>query len=252
MAGNPMDLAGCTILITGASSGIGRECAVCFSQMRARLVLAGRDRERLEETRDALEGEGHAVEPYDLNALDGIAPWVKGIASRHGQLHGLVHSAGVYGLTPLRGLAASSVEAILRVNLSAAILLAGGLRQRGCHADGASLVFISSVAALRGHAGLAAYSASKSALLGLTKSLAVELARDGIRVNAVAPGLVATKMAAQVEEQTPGAADSAGAGYPLGPGFPQDVANGIAFLLSGAARWITGSTLVIDGGYSAQ
>ena len=138
-----------------------------------------------------------------------------------------------------------------RVNLSAALLLAKGFRQKGCHADGGSLVLLSSVAGLRGHAGLSAYTASKSALFGLARSLAIELARDGIRVNCVAPGLVATEMSTQFEEQTLREMTGVESEYPLGIGKPRDVANGIAFLLSDAARWITGTTLTIDGGYSA-
>jgi NAD(P)-dependent dehydrogenase (short-subunit alcohol dehydrogenase family) len=152
----------------------------------------------------------------------------------------------------LRILTALKLEEILRVNLSAALLLAKGFRQKGCHAERGSLVLLSSVAGLRGHAGLSAYAASKSALFGLTKSLAMELAREGIRVNCVAPGLVAAEMAAQVEAQTLGELPEVEAAYPLGVGRPRDVANGIAFLLSDAARWITGTTLTIDGGYTAH
>jgi NAD(P)-dependent dehydrogenase (short-subunit alcohol dehydrogenase family) len=244
---NPMDLAGRTVLVTGASSGIGRDCAVLFSQLNARLILAARNRERLDETRSMLQGSGHHVEVFDVAALDDIPPWVKRLASSHGPLHGIVHSAGVHEVAPLRMLNAARLDAILRVNLNAAILLATAFRQKGCHAAGASLVFISSVAGLRGHAGVAAYTASKAALLGVTKSVAVELAREDIRVNCVAPALVETSMADQLKTQSTATTE-----YPLGPGTPRDVANGIAFLLSDAARWITGTTLVIDGGYTAR
>jgi NAD(P)-dependent dehydrogenase (short-subunit alcohol dehydrogenase family) len=198
-----MDLTGRTILVTGASSGIGRETALLLSQLNARLILVARNRERLEQTRTALEGAGHQVERFDLTALDEVPAWIKTLAARSGPLNGVVHSAGVYGVVPLRILTASMLEDTLRVNLGAAFLLAKGFRQKGCHADGASLVLLSSVAAWRGQAGLSAYTASKSALLGVTRSLAMELAREGIRVNCVAPGLVATEMSTQVEEQTP-------------------------------------------------
>ena len=247
-----MDLTGRTILITGASSGIGRDTAMLLSQSHARLILAARNADRLEQTRSALEGTGHQIEVFDLTALDAIPAWIKDIASRFGPLHGVVHSAGVYEVVPLRILTAPKLEEIMRVNLSAALLLAKGFRQKGCHADGGSLVLLSSVAGLRGHAGLSAYTASKSALFGLARSLAIELARDGIRVNCVAPGLVATEMSTQFEEQTLREMTGVESEYPLGIGKPRDVANGIAFLLSDAARWITGTTLTIDGGYSAH
>jgi len=247
-----MDLTGRTILITGASSGIGRETALLLSQSNARLILVARNRDRLEQTQAALEGPGHQVEVFDVTALDEIPAWIKGLVSRLGPLHGVVHSAGVFEVVPLRILTAAKLEEILRVNLSAALFLARGFRQRGCHADGASLVLLSSVAGLRGYAGLSAYTAGKSALLGVTKSLAVELAGDGIRVNCVAPGLVSTAMSTQVEEQTLRENKGIESEYPLGIGLPRDVANGIAFLLSDASRWITGTTLMIDGGYCAH
>lgn len=244
---NPMDLAGRRVLVTGASSGIGRECAVLFSRLNARLILAARNRERLEETKSLLDGDGHQVEVFDVADLDAILPWVKGLASGGGPLHGIVHSAGVHEIAPLRMLNAARLDGVLRVNLNAAMLLGAAFRQKGCHAPGASLVFISSVAALRGHAGVGAYTAGKSALLGFTRSAAVELAREDIRVNCVAPGLVETAMGGRLQAQATETGE-----YPLGAGTPRDVANGIAFLLSDAARWITGSTLVIDGGYTAR
>ena len=252
MSLNVIDLTGRTILITGASSGIGRETAMLLSQLNARLILVARNRDRLEQTRAALEGTVHEVEVFDVTALDAIPAWMKNLALRHGPLYGVVHSAGVYEVVPLRILTASKLDEIMRVNLSAALLLAKGFRQKGCHGEGGSLVLLSSVAGLRGHAGLSAYTASKSALFGLTKSLAMELAREGIRVNCVAPGLVATEMSAQFEEQTLQRKIVVESEYPLGIGSPRDVANGIAFLLSEAARWITGTTLTIDGGYSAH
>lgn len=252
MSFNPINLTGRTILITGASSGIGRETALLLSQLNARLILVARNNDRLKQTRTALEGTDHQVEVFDVTALDTIPGWIKELVSRFGPLHGLVHSAGLYEVIPLKILTAAKLEEIMRVNLSAALLLAKGFRQKGCHADGASLVLLSSVAGLRGHAGLSAYTASKSALFGLAKSLAIELAREGIRVNCVAPGLVATEMSTQFEEQTLREMAAVESEYPLGIGKPRDVANGIAFLLSDAARWITGTTLTIDGGYSVH
>jgi len=252
MTVNPIDLSGRSILVTGASSGIGRETAVLLSQLGARVILAGRNKGRLDGTQAMLDGSGHRAEQFDLADLDAIPAWVKDISSRYGALHGVVNSAGIYGVFPLRTLTKSQLEETLHLNLNAAILLAKGFRQKGCHTERGAIVFLSSVAGLRGHAGISAYTASKSALIGVTRSLAIELARDGIRVNNVAPGLVETEMAGQFEEQTLAGRTGVESEYPLGVGRPRDVANGIAFLLSDAARWITGTTLVIDGGFTAH
>ena len=251
MSVNPLDLSGRTILVTGASAGIGQDTAVLLSQLNARLILVARNKERLERTLSMLEAGDHRVEVFDLNALDAITPWMKDLASRCGVLHGLVHSAGVYSVIPLRILSVPQLEETLRVNLSSALMLAKGLRQKSCHAERSSLVLVSSVSGLCGQAGMSAYAASKAALIGVAKALAMELVRDGVRVNCVAPGLVQTETSTQVVAQA-GGGDTMESMHPLGIGLPRDVANGIAFLLSDAARWITGTTLVIDGGCTAH
>jgi NAD(P)-dependent dehydrogenase (short-subunit alcohol dehydrogenase family) len=141
---------------------------------------------------------------------------------------------------------------VMAVNFEAAFMLTKGFRQRGCHTDGASVVYLSSVVAVRGQAGRAAYAASKGALESMTRSLARELARDRIRVNAVAAGLVQTAMATGLASVvTDEQAQVIAQAYPLGIGTPQDVALAVAFLLAGTGRWITGASLVVDGGYSA-
>jgi NAD(P)-dependent dehydrogenase (short-subunit alcohol dehydrogenase family) len=251
VAFNPMAMGGRTVLVTGASSGIGRETAILLSQLEARVVLAGRDRDRLQAALEALEGSGHSAESFDLSAGDGIPAWIKGIVGRTGPLDGVVHSAGVIELAPVRTLDCGQIDRIMNVNLDAALMLARGFRQKGCHGAQASMVTISSVAALRAQPGLAAYAASKAALLGMTRSLALELARDGIRVNCVAAGLVASEMARELDQNSAEGTDRERNAHPLGLGKPRDIANAIAFLLSDAARWITGSTMAVDGGYSA-
>jgi NAD(P)-dependent dehydrogenase (short-subunit alcohol dehydrogenase family) len=248
---NPMALDGRTALVTGASSGIGRETAILLSQLGARVVLAARNTDRLEHTRSLLEGSGHIVEKFDFSELDAIPGWMKRVAGDIGPLDGVVHSAGVSNITPLRSLDTAGISAVLDVNLNAALMLARGFRQKGCHAATASLVLLSSVAGVRGQVGMSVYSASKAALCGVARSVALELVRDGMRVNCVVPGLVDTEMAAKAyQEAFVGTAEMEQV-HPLGIGRPRDVANVIAFLLSDAARWITGSTLVVDGGYTA-
>jgi 3-oxoacyl-[acyl-carrier protein] reductase len=250
---NPMDLTGQTILVTGASSGIGRETGRLISQLGGHVVLVGRSEERLAETLRSLHGEGHRVEPFDLSSTDEIPRWLKSISASSGPLHGLVHSAGIHTLRPLRALSSQTVENLMRINVGAAVGLAKGFLQKGVCAPNGSIVFLSSVAGLTGQAGVAAYAASKGAILALTKSLAVELAGEHIRVNCVAPGVVTTEMGqGLLEVLTPEQGASLEAMHLLGLGSARDVSYAIAFLLAETARWITGTVLVVDGGYTAH
>jgi len=240
-------------LITGASSGIGRETAILLSQLQARTILVGRNRERLEATYQQLQGEGHHLEPFELAALGEIPAWLKRVTAATGPLDGLVHSAGIQNSLPLRVLSAEKLEAVFRINVSAAVMLAKAFCQRGCCEQGGSIVFVSSSAGLVGRPGTAAYSASKGALNALARTLALELAGNRIRVNCVAPGLVQTEMLEQLRELLPPEQlASFEAQHPLGLGTPRDVAHAIAFFLADTGRWITGSTLVVDGGYTAH
>ncbi len=250
---NPLELAGQTILVTGASSGIGRETARLLSQLGARVVLVGRNEERLAETLRSLDGDGHRAEPFDLSSTDEIPRWLKSISGSSGPLHGLVHSAGIHKLRPLRVLSSQTVEEVMRINVGAAIGLAKGFCQKGVGAPGGSIVFLSSVTGLVGQAGIAAYAASKGAIVAVTKALAVELAGDHIRVNCVAPGVVKTEMGqGLLDKLTPEQGAALEAMHLLGFGSARDVSCAIAFLLAETARWITGTVLVVDGGYTAH
>lgn len=250
---NPLDLAGRNILVTGASSGIGRAIALLLSSLGARVILVGRNQSRLEETRLRLEGSGHLVEVRDLSLYEELPGWLRDLARVHGPLDGLVHSAGVQLTAPLKVMEAAQVEPLFRLNALASLWLAKGFRHRTVNNSGGSLVFLASVAALVGRPSLSAYSASKGAVVGITRSLAVELAHEKIRVNCIAPGMVRTEM---VKEASEGLGDEHLAAierdHPLGFGEPVDVANAAVFLLSPASRWITGTVLVVDGGYTAR
>jgi NAD(P)-dependent dehydrogenase (short-subunit alcohol dehydrogenase family) len=248
-----MDLTGAVILVTGASSGIGRETAILLSSLNARLVVVGRNRERLDQTMAALTGDGHHAEEFDLSQVAEVPQWVKRIAAEVGPLQGIVHAAGVQQTTPVRFLSPLALDELLRTNLSSAIMLVRGFCQKNCSTSGGSIVFVSSVMGLVGRPGLSGYSASKAALIGLARSLALELAQQRIRVNCVAPAFVETEMLLRLREELPeGELARIEAAHPLGFGTPRDVAHSIAFLLAETGRWITGSTLVVDGGYSAQ
>jgi NAD(P)-dependent dehydrogenase (short-subunit alcohol dehydrogenase family) len=250
---NPMDLRDQTILVTGASSGIGCETARLISQLGARVVLVGRNEERLAETLRSLDGDGHRAELFDLSSADEIPRWLKNISTLSGPLHGLVHSAGIHKLRPLRVLNTKTVEDVMRINVGAAIALAKGFCQKSVCAPGSSIVFVSSVAGLAGQAGVAAYAASKGAIVALTRALAVELAGEHIRVNCVAPGVVTTEMGQGLLGMlTPEQGAALEAMHLLGFGSALDVSYAIAFLLAETARWITGAVLVVDGGYTAH
>jgi NAD(P)-dependent dehydrogenase (short-subunit alcohol dehydrogenase family) len=250
---NPMDMTDRRILVTGASSGIGRETAVMLSQLGARIILVARDRSRLEETHSLLEGSGHRIELRDLAVLDEIPDWMKSVSQEFGMLSGLVHCAGLQMTLPLHRVTAGQVEKLVRINLTAAIMLAKGMRQTGVLASPGSLVLLSSAMGLVGSIGKSVYSSTKSGLVGLTKSLALELARDGLRVNCIAPSFVATPMYEEMKHRVgPEQMSAIESAHPLGIGSPRDVANAIAFLLADTGRWITGTTLVVDGGYTAQ
>jgi NAD(P)-dependent dehydrogenase (short-subunit alcohol dehydrogenase family) len=248
---HPLDLGGKTVLVTGASSGIGRDAAIFLSQCNARVILTARNRERLEQTAAELSGTGHIIETLDLASGDQIPGVLKKLCESIGPLHGLVHCAGVHSPHPLRVLTAEKLETVMRINVSSAAMLAKGFRQKGCSSSGSAIVLISSVAGIAGEAGVSAYAASKAAIIGLCRSLAMELAGQGIRVNCVAPGFVRTEMAERIEAAlTPEQFQALEAKHPLGFGTPRDVSHAIVFLLAETARWITGTTLVIDGGYT--
>jgi NAD(P)-dependent dehydrogenase (short-subunit alcohol dehydrogenase family) len=251
---NPLDLNGKTILVTGASAGIGRSTALLLSRLGTRVVLSGRSLERLHETAGQMEGVGHHVAALDLTNPNEIAAWIAEVVQAVGPLSGLAHCAGVAPIMPLRFLSLKQFEEVMRVNFySAAMLLKEFVRKR-MHQEGASVVFVASVAGMRGKAARSAYGASKGALIAFAKSAAVELAKEGIRVNCVAPSYVHTDMYEKAgdfltPQQLQACVESR---QPLGLGAPLDVAQAIAFLLADASKWITGSVLAVDGGFLAQ
>ncbi|MHB9026487.1 MAG: SDR family NAD(P)-dependent oxidoreductase [Armatimonadota bacterium] len=250
---NPMSLAGKRILVTGASSGIGRETAVLASRLGAQVIVTARNVERLAQTQALLAGEGHVLAPFDLMQVDDIPGWMRRLAADHGPLQGVVHSAGVQQTLPARNLQSDQYAAVMTVNVYAALSLARGFRQRGVAGEGGSLVYVASTLGHVGAVATSLYSASKGAIIALTRSLALEFARDRLRVNCVSPGTVLTEMNQELrrtltEEQW----NHIEWQHPLGVGQPRDIAHAIAFLLSDAGAWITGTALVVDGGYTAQ
>jgi len=249
---NPMDLSGCHYLVTGASSGIGRETAVVLDELGATLVLAGRNENELEKTAASLNRPAR-IETVNLAEMGTLPSWLKRVAAETGPLDGIVHSAGMQTTTPLRYIREQQLQETLDINLKSAVGLAKGYRQKGVCRTPGGIVFISSVASRIGKAGQIAYSASKAGLEAACRCMAIELARENIRVNALLPGLVRTEMAERwFQIATPDQAAQMEAAHPLGLGEARDIAYAAAFLLGGkTGRWITGTTMIVDGGCSA-
>lgn len=247
---NPFSLEGKCILVTGASSGIGRGIAIQCSKMGARVVINGRNEQRLQETLSQMEGEGHVVINADLATQEGIDKVVSEIP----MLDGYVHSAGIPTITPVKNIDRELMEKMLNVNTIAPIAMTSLLVKKKKLQKKGSIVFISSISGVCiGNTGEAPYSATKGALSGYIKTAAIELAARGTRINAICPGLVPTSILELSDtlfskEQL---VETMGPRYPMKRfGTPEDIANGAIYLLSDASSWVTGINLIIDGGYT--
>ncbi len=250
---NPMDLTNKTILVTGASSGLGRQISIHISRLGGKVVLVGRNTAALEETLNRMDGSGHRMEPFDLNEIDAIPKWVKGFSKETGELHGLVHSAGVVSTLSIGVLNLKRINQLMNINFNAAVALTRAFRQKGVAAQSGSIVYLASVYGFIGQTGQSIYSASKGALISMCRSIAMELAKQKIRVNCVAPGHILTEMGEDQRRLLPEDKFKAiEEGHPLGFGEPDDVSNAVAFLLADSGKWITGTTMVVDGGAIAH
>ncbi|MEI9915798.1 MAG: SDR family oxidoreductase [Methylovirgula sp.] len=236
-----VDLTGKRVLVTGASSGIGRRTATDLAKRGAILVLSGRDAERLEATRQDLEPGDHIAITAELKNPSEIATLVAAC----GQIDGVVHSAGRSGPMPWKQLSEKFLDEILTTNFKSAILLTQQLLGKSRIKEGASIVFLSSIAAHTGTRGMGSYSASKGALLSFMRAAALELAPKKIRINSVSPAMVRTEIWAADQAKW---LDEQEKRYPLGLGKPEDVSNAIIFLLSDASKYMTGTTVIMDGG----
>lgn len=249
-----MRFTGKRILVTGASSGIGRSGAVKLAAQGASLTLVARNAERLAHTAAMLEGSDHDILQLDVTNENDLGAMADGLRRKSTVFHGVLHSAGVHWLRPLQMVSAQSLSEMLSSHVGSSILLVRTLvAGRLLDKEGASIVWISSAAALQGGAGSVEYAAAKGALLSAARVLAVELARRKVRINVLVPGVVRTPQSdAFLSKFTPEQLDVLTKEHLLGLGEPEDVADAAAFLLSCEARWITGTTLVVDGGLTAH
>lgn len=245
-----MRFEGKSALVTGASRGIGRAIAVEFARSGADVALVGRDSAALEETAAlcAAERPGAVAHVFQGNVTDqaSVDRAVAETVERFGRLDYAVANAGQSIDALLLRLKAETIDQMLDVNLKSAFYLCGAVAKPMMKQRSGAIVLVTSIVGIMGNAGQAAYAASKAGLIGLCKSVAKELGSRNIRVNAVAPGLIETAMT----EKMPDAArefliKQAALGR---PGRPEDVSGAVAFLCSDAAGYITGQTLVVDGG----
>lgn len=244
---NPFSLSGKRILVTGASSGLGLEIAQSCARMGAELIITGRDPERLARSLDALRAISDRPHASFQAELTDTAQRAALVASVTGEINGLVHSAGISRLCPVRMMSEAHLREVQATNVDAPMLLTQALLKRNLVAANGSILFIASIAAHIGVAGVGAYSGSKAALLAMSRCLAMEVVKRKIRVNCLSPALVETPLL-DATAQVVGSLEAERSHYPLGFGKPEDIANAAIFMLSGASRWITGTTLVMDGG----
>ncbi len=244
---NPFSLDGRTILVTGASSGIGRTTAIECSRMGSRMIITGRDAERLDEVLHELQGDGHQAIIADLTQAD----QVENLLSQLPVVDGVVLCAGQGTVVPFKMADRKKIDPIFEINYFAPVELLRLILKKRKLANGSSVVFVSSIGGVDSITiGNSIYGASKAALNSAMRFCALELAPKQIRVNSVCPGMVNTRLiqgGAVSEEQHQADMQK----YPLKRyGEPEDIAHGIVYLLSNASSWVTGHSLVIDGGYT--
>ena len=244
---NPFSLESKTILITGASSGIGQSVAAECSKMGAKVIITGRNEERLQQTFEMLEGSGHIQIAVDISTLDGIKQLIDNIPI----IDGLLNNAGITSTKPISFITENELDRIMNINLDAPIYLTNLLVKKKKISRGGSIVFTSSIGRYIVTPGNSMYAATKGALSAFMKNAAIELAAKHIRCNAILPGMIETPIMKEKESITNEQWEINKQLYPLKRfGTPQEVAWLVVYLFSNASAFMTGSELVIDGGRS--
>lgn len=246
---NPFSLVGKTILITGASSGIGQAVAIECSKMGAKLIITGRNEKRLKQTFEMLEGQGHTQIAIDISTIDGIMTLVDSITV----IDGLLNNAGITSAKPISFITENELNRIMNININAPIHLTNLLVKKKKISKGGSIVFTSSIGKYMVAPGNSMYAATKGALSAFMKGAALELAAKRIRCNAILPGMIETPIMKGKESISNEQWEINKQLYPLRRfGTPQEVAWLVVYLFSNASAFMTGSELVIDGGRSLR
>ena len=237
-------------VVTGATSGIGKKITLDLAEHGAQVLAIGRRKERLDALKDNFPGNIFTA-VIDVNDFSTLKIELEKFGEK-GKIDGSVHAAGINKFTPLRAFNWKDAENIIKTSLYAGIELIRILSSQKLSAIKSSHVIIASVAGIKGEVGFTAYSAAKSAVIGAARSMAVELAIKDIRVNTITPGWLPTEMTDAIDARYPGKLETIKLLHPLGIGSVEDISNLLMFLLSEESKWITGSNIVIDGGYSIR
>jgi NAD(P)-dependent dehydrogenase (short-subunit alcohol dehydrogenase family) len=242
------------IVITGASSGIGKKCAMVFAESGATLVLIARNTERLTELKNQLPGENHQIYSIDLSDYSKIEPCIDDAVSKIGKINGFVHSAGLEITKPIKIMTNFDYEKLFSVNTISAFEIAKILsKKKNLPEEGASYVFIAALIGLIGRPALIGYGASKGALIAGAKTIALELAGKKVRANCISPGFIQTEMMNKLKDiLSEDEIERLKNDYPLGLGKPEDIAYAAVYLLADESKWMTGNNLVVDGGFLAK
>ena len=251
---NPFTLKNKNILITGASSGIGKQCAISCSKMGANIILIARDKERLQETLSQLGTGNHLYYSLDITNYEEIEPIVKDAVLKIGKISGFIHSAGIEMTLPLKMMKPEKYEKLFAINTIVGFEFARILsKKKYIESNCSSFVFIASIMSVVANAGLIGYCASKGALVSGVRAMAIELSTKNIRANCISPGYIQTEMMKKAElNMSDKEKYELKKNFLLGLGKPDDIANACIYLLSDASKWVTGTNMIVDGGYCAR
>lgn len=242
------------ILITGASGGIGSACAQEATKEGATVCLLGRNIEKMSLIIKDLPGEMNGIYETDLESDESIKNIIKLIYDKYGRIDGFIHSAGFEITKPIRKTERKDFINLFNINtVSGIICVKEILKVMKNNSTSTSFILISSIMSILGERGKIAYCASKSSFVSAVKALALEISEKGNRINSVSPGIVETELVSEMFKDFPeDMIERIHDMHPLGIGKPEDISGLCCFLLSDKARWITGSNVIIDGGYSAR